>query len=247
MAARNRRIVLAEAVSTDAAEVALDAEAAHYVTHVLRLADGASIDALERGGHLIRGVLRWRGGQPWLTECAIAPVEAPTRELVVAAALIKASRWEWLVEKAVELGATAIAPWAAARSVVQVPERKVADRVARWQRIADGAARQCGRPDTVVVHPPGPLQEAFDSWSSHTWWHADEAANDHRWPDANADTPLVLAFGPEGGFTEAERDALHDAGALPFGLGSSLLRAETAVVCALSGLRLRAEGLTSDP
>ncbi len=242
MARRERRIVLAAAVPPDTQEAPVDAEAAHYVTHVLRLADGATVQALERGGHLLRGVLRWREGVPWLTEIAIAAVDAPRRDVVVLAGLIKPARWEWMIEKAVELGATRLVPWEASRSVVRVPSAKVEGRVNRWQRIADSAARQCGRPDTVVVEAPLTLDAALGRWEQHAWWRADEAHEQAAWPEAG-DESLVLVFGPEGGFTEAERAQLQGAGVAAFGLGTSLLRAETAVVCALSGLRLRDDGL----
>lgn len=243
MAEAERRFVLAGVVDEGVEAFPLDSAAAHYATHVLRLRAGAWVEALERGGRLLRGKLEWRDGEAWLRDVTTAEVARPSASIVVAAGVLKPARWEWLIEKAVELGATEVAPFLADRAVSKIPEEKRAARRDRWQRIADGAARQCGRPDLVSIAAPAPLQAVLERYATASLWHADEARPDEGWPTPDLDTTTVLFFGPEGGFTDVERARLHAAGALPFGLGPTMLRAETAVVCALSGLRLRHAGL----
>ncbi len=237
-----RRIVLAEPPNDDTGDVALDDDAAHYVTRVLRLRDGEHVEALSaRTGRAWRGVLRWRDGAPWLCERALidTPLAAP---LVLIAALIKGTRWDGLLEKATELGASDVRPFEAQRSVVQVPPHKVDDRTQRWQRICDGAARQCGRIAPIRVHPPTALADALAAVEG-TVLVCDEAAAGTTWPRLGANEPTTVVVGPEGGFTDDERRALSRAGAITVGLGSFVLRAETAATAALTAVRLQRDGL----
>ena len=239
MSERARRLVLAEDIPEGLSEIRLDDDAAHYVTRVLRLAEGARVEALGRCGRHVEGRLSWREGHPWIEGACTLTTPAPVAPLVVIAALIKPNRWEWMLEKAAELGATDIAPLNAARSVVKIPAERLEKRVARWQKIVDGATRQCGRPDRVLVHPPSALADALSAWSHLSVGHADEGAHLDAWPAWPASKGRAIVIGPEGGFTEEEREVLRAAGAHAIGLGTSLLRAETAVVCVLSALRLR--------
>jgi len=243
MAEPERRFVLAGEVGDGVDAFALDRAASHYVTHVHRLRAGASVEALERGGRLLAGTLVWRDGEAWLTDVRSARSSAPSAPVVVAAGVLKPARWEWLIEKSVELGATEIAPFLADRAVAKIPEEKREGRRERWQRIADGAARQCGRSDLVTVATPTSLEAVIARHAEASLWQADEATPAEAWPSAGMDAATVVFFGPEGGFTDRERALLRDAGAVPFGLGPTMLRAETAVVCALSGIRLRHAGL----
>ena len=203
--------------------------------------------------------------------------EAPRRLLV---GLIKGPRWDWIIEKAAELGVHELVPILAERSVVRVPSAKVADRVERWQRIADGAARQCERLSRMQVAAPCTVADALAAtrppatttpggtavggtgMGGTGMGGAADAANvtagpglllllDETsplagWPpwDAHAASPVTLAVGPEGGWTDDERAAFRAAGAASVGLGTNLLRAETAVLMAASLVRALDAGLT---
>lgn len=243
MSDRVRRLILDAEVPQGASEHRLGEAAAHYVTRVLRLAEGARVEALDLAGRHLRATLVWREGDAWLEGVETMAAPAARTPLVVIAALIKPNRWEWMLEKAAELGATDIVPLRAARSVIKLPAERVEGRVARWQKIVDGATRQCGRLDRVTVHPPASLSDAQRAWATLAWAHADEAANLDPWPAWPGESGRAFVIGPEGGFTEEERQALRAEGARPIGLGASLLRAETAAVCVLSALRLRDAGL----
>ena len=177
MSERARRLVLAEDIPEGLSEIRLDDDAAHYVTRVLRLAEGARVEAITRCGRHVEGRLSWREGHPWIEGACTLTTPAPVAPLVVIAALIKPNRWEWMLEKAAELGATDIAPLNAARSVVKIPAERLEKRVARWQKIVDGATRQCGRPDRVLVHPPSALADALSAWFHLSVGHADEGAH----------------------------------------------------------------------
>jgi 16S rRNA (uracil1498-N3)-methyltransferase len=157
-------------------------------------------------------------------------VEAPNREVdgrvIVAAAVPKADRADFLVEKLTELGATAFIPLVTSRSAVH-PKDSSLD---RFRRTVIEASKQCGRNRLMTV-------EAVHSWPALL------ARNDlpttrlvlHTGPQLSAFQPhqeAVLAIGPEGGFTDEELSAAQQAGWQRVSLGPRTLRIETAAVAA---------------
>lgn len=236
-----RRIVLT-ASPVPGTDHPLDEGAAHYVTHVLRLAAGARIEALDGRGRLFAGRLLWHDGIACIEQIELI-AEAPAQpDCIVAASLIKQRRWEWVLEKCCELGATHVLPIAAERSVVHV-EGRAASKLERWQRICDETAKQCERLDPPRVEAPRSLAEALASYPSHRWLEFDESSRLGEWRELDVAVPLVIAVGPEGGFSPREKALLRSHGATTLGLGRHLLRAETAVTAALAAVRLRRDGL----
>lgn len=235
-----RRIVLQQ-TPTGTTHV-LDATAAHYVTHVLRLAAGALVEATDARGLLVRGVLEWPGGVATLSAIEAVRTESAVAECVVVAALVKQNRWEALLEKACELGATRIIPLEAERCVVKVEGRSEA-KVERWQRICDETAKQCLRLDVPRVEPPVRLGAALERVWGCTLLQFDEKSRLAAWSTAPVEGPIALFTGPEGGLSEPEKEQLRRQGALTLGLGRHLLRAETAVTAALAAVRMRRDGL----
>ncbi len=161
----------------------------------------------------------------------------PTVEITLLAALFKFDRFEWLVEKATELGAAAILPFEAVRT-----ERGLAaastKRVARWEKIALEASQQSRR-----AHLPE-IQAAL-RWPAAVAYEAkvrlflDESSTASAildvLPASRSTTDRVaLLLGPEGGWTEQERCQALEAGWQDCSLGSTILRAETAAIAALA-------------
>lgn len=228
-----RRVVVAE-VPTGGADTPLDSDAAHYVERVLRLRDGDCVELLDGSGRTVRATLRWRDGQAWATALHEFTDNDGGPDTIVVAALLKAARWEWLVEKCAELGATRIIPVAADRSVVRIASNREAAKVERWSRIAAAAARQSGRAVAPTIDAPASLNAAIA--------RAREAGAalvriDFGGSPLALDTasggPVAFFVGPEGGFTDAERRALDEAKAVVASLGDAVLRAETASIAAL--------------
>ncbi|MFT5991047.1 MAG: 16S rRNA (uracil1498-N3)-methyltransferase [Bradymonadia bacterium] len=237
-----RRLLLNDAIPDDASAHALDEEASHYATNVLRLRSSSRVEALAADGRLVEATLIWTDGVATLTDISTAAGVTSSIPITLVAALIKPARWEWMLEKAVELGATTIVPLQAERSIIRLPPERVPSRVARWQKICDGAVRQCGRAERVTVAPPMSIAEVLDAATNSAVWLLDETQTGAAWPPSPAGCGMHLFVGPEGGFTDAEREQLYDHGASSIGLGPALLRAETAAICALSGLLLSQEG-----
>lgn len=236
-----RRLVVESPVA--APTFALRPDQAHYLLRVLRMTDGDEVDLVGPDGSTWRGTLDTTDPPHVcaLTQVRAAAVDAPPAVLV--AALLKQNRWETLVEKATELGATALLPVQAERSVVKVPAAKADAKRSRWQRIADGATRQSEQHRRIEVLAPTSLAGALRETAGHVQLWLDERAPNAKWPAVPASSGIALFVGPEGGWAPSERAVLEEGGAQPVGLGPGILRAETAAIAALTAVRLRRSGL----
>jgi 16S rRNA (uracil1498-N3)-methyltransferase len=165
------------------------------------------------------------------------PEPTPSVHIHVLAALIKFERFEWLVEKATELGGAVIQPVDSIRT-----ERGLAQasqkRSARWERIAREASEQSRRAHIPEIAPAISFRAALNT-TADVRLLLDEA------PEANpvlqalpvVRTPedqVALLFGPEGGWTDEERRMAIEAGWIACSLGGTVLRAETAALSAIA-------------
>lgn len=241
-----RRVFSEERLAAGAASCVLSADNTHYLHRVLRLRDGDEVELADGSGRLYAGVLRL-ASPATLAELRVV-AEAPVfPRRVLFAALIKGQRWEWMIEKAGELGADVVVPIRAARSVVDIAEKKIAKKLERWQKIADSAARQCERLSRLEVAAPLTLREALERNEDLRVVTLDETAPLASWSEVDTSLPLAFAIGPEGGWTDQEREQLCSAGALSVGLGRNLLRAESAAVATMAMVRSLDYGLLAKP
>ncbi|MEF3273307.1 MAG: 16S rRNA (uracil(1498)-N(3))-methyltransferase [Chloroflexus sp.] len=154
-------------------------------------------------------------------------------------ALIRPERFEWALQKAVELGARRIVPVVFARSLPG--DRADAHRLARWQRIATEAAEQSGRGRLPAVTAPLSFVAALaDSSSADLALLLDERATDHLREVLRGQTlprQIAIFSGPEGGIDPTERTAALNHGIQAVSLGPRILRAETAPLTALAMLQ----------
>lgn len=193
----------------------LAADDRHHLARVLRLRDGDELTVSDGAG-------RWRtcvfapGLLPVTSE--IEHHDAPTRRLTVAFALTKASKPELVVQKLTELGIDAIVPFASARSVVRWDEAKADRQHERFQRVAREAAMQSRRVRLPDVHH----LTSFDAVVALPGAHLAERSGGQLGAEVS-----TLVIGPEGGWDDVERVALPTVG-----LGTNVLRAETAAIAA---------------
>ncbi len=173
-----------------------------------------------------------------LVERLEADTESPIR-LTLAVCLLKSDKMDFIVQKAVELGAAKVQPIESENCVARYDGKKAEARRERWQRIADEAAKQCGRTALLTVAPILP----FGNWltkrppedgAAFFCYEAEEKNTLGAWlVEQNGDVYTAL-IGPEGGFTPAEADQAKTAGVAAVTLGPRILRAETAAIATMA-------------
>ena len=220
---------LAEAV------VVISGEAFHHLS-VLRLRGGDEILLLDGCGRFGRGILRSvtrSSAQAEVLERWCEGEELLPLRLIQG--LPKGEKFEWLLEKGVELGISAFTPVTTERSQTR------GEKFSRWQRIIQEAARQSRRPLLPTLAELKPLAAALQQTT--------EALRLMLWEEGslplNAALPqeppasCVLLVGPEGGFSPAEAHAAAAAGFIPVSLGKRILRTETAGMAVAAVLQNR--------
>lgn len=216
----------------------------HHLAHVLRVQPGQGVEVFDGAGRAFAATVAKIDESSVELVLGESRQELPQRRITVVQGLPKGEKLEWIIEKATELGAAAILPVSTARAVVRLDPDRAAKRVARWKRIAEEAARQCGRADVPEVFAPRELTTLFDALAPATRvLILDEEERERRlsqalegWPPS---APVAVVVGPEGGLERAEIDAVVARGALPTTLGRNILRTETAALAALAVLRHR--------
>jgi 16S rRNA (uracil1498-N3)-methyltransferase len=158
--------------------------------------------------------------------------------IAVAQGLSSGDRMDWTIEKAIELGATAIAPLAMARSVTRLAAERAASRRQHWQALAVSASEQCGRNRIAAVEPVLPLVDWLATLSEATMRivlsPVGASVSTFRPPPVGR--RVVLLTGPEGGFADDELLAADAAGFRALSLGPRILRTETAAPVAIAML-----------
>ena len=150
----------------------------------------------------------------------------------LALALIQGQRFDWAVEKSVELGAIQLIPLLAEHCKGS-DAQPGSGRQERWRRLAEEARKQCGRANPMEILPPQPLSELLRQPGPGFFFSLDQTCSPDLSQPSGCASPL-LAVGPEGGFSDSEQAAFMDAGFSPVHLGSTVLRAETAALAALA-------------
>jgi 16S rRNA (uracil1498-N3)-methyltransferase len=239
------RKVRAPIAGLAAGDQTLDAASAHYLMRVLRLRVGDSFVAFdpERAVDADAEVVSASAGRAVVRVSeprAVAPVHA---DLTWIHGMAKGDKLDAIVRDATELGATRFVVAASERAVVKLAKERGEARLARWQRIASEAARQCGRADAPRVEGPLPWDEAIGSVSR-------AAARFLLWEEARAPlaAPLSLALstgsalafaaGPEGGLTADEARSAEGRGWALVSLGPHVLRTETVAAAVLGAVRI---------
>jgi 16S rRNA (uracil1498-N3)-methyltransferase len=205
----------------------------HHMRTVLRLTVNARVSLLDPAGVEHRGVIdRYERDRALIRIESSVPARAQPR-IILAAAIIKGPRMDFLVEKAAELGASELWPLVCARGLVRSPG---AERLARWNRLALSAAKQSQSAAAMEVRaplafddlirsvPPGALAVICAQGGA-------PLANVIRRAHPSA---ILIAVGPEGDFGADERAKAVNAGFVAAGLGPNRLRSETAALGAVS-------------
>lgn len=161
---------------------------------------------------------------------------AAARDLTIVVSIFKFDRMEWAIEKCVELGVRRIVPVVAQRTEAHLA-KAAQKRVERWQRVALQASEQSRRASAPEILLPQSLSAAVTA-AGGTRIVLAESEEQTTLKDALqaslATGEAMLAFGPEGGWTESELKLFQRSGWIAASLGSPILRAETAVIAAVA-------------
>lgn len=223
---------------------------ATHVIRVLRLAAGDPIILFDGTGVDYEAVLRTVSRSGVTAEVGAArPVdrESPL-EITLLQGVSRGTRMDTVMQKATELGVRAIHPVLAERTVVRLDDERAAARLGHWERIVIGACEQCGRSVIPPIHPPVPLATALaglDGAALRLTLDPRAAGSVRELLDGRR--KVVLAVGPEGGFSDHEIRLLGDAGFRGLRMGPRILRTETAPLAALAILQFAAGDLDGSP
>ncbi|MDT3736715.1 MAG: 16S rRNA (uracil(1498)-N(3))-methyltransferase [Denitratisoma sp.] len=216
----------------------LPSDAAHHALRVLRLSVGDAVTLFngEGGEYPGRIAEAGRAVRVRLGDRLAVERESPL-ELVLAQALPSGDKMDFVVQKAVELGAARIQPLLAARSVVRLSGERAARRVEHWRQVVISACEQCGRNRLPEIAPILDLRQ----WLGRL--PQDNEMNrlllspqGGRRPREMAGSRYLLLVGPEGGLDKEEAAAARLAGFADLALGPRVLRTETAGPAALAAL-----------
>jgi 16S rRNA (uracil1498-N3)-methyltransferase len=226
-----RRRFIADEVSGDRA--ALLGEHAHHLVRVLRARVGQEFD-IATGDAVRRGqiILVRDGRVDFELGDEVSPV--PMVKITLVLAVFKFDRMEWAIEKCAELGVSRIVPLIAKRTDSHLAVAS-AKRVERWRRIAMQAAEQSRRAAPPEIATPARISELSNLQGNLRIVLAESEEQTRLRDVLKSDVPrsgLVLAVGPEGGWTDDELQSFRQAGWISASLGSTILRAETAAIAA---------------
>ena len=174
-----------------------------------------------------------------LSTRSLPSTESPLR-IILGVALLKAAKFDWLVQKTTELGVSEIVPIASEHAVPLLSGEKIHSRQWRWEKIVSESAKQCRRAKVPRIHTPcsfeGALEKQFEKALRLFLWEK-EATGTLENVYREQPSCVYVLVGPEGGFSEQEALRAQQAGFLPIRLGPRVLRAETAGVAIVSLLQ----------
>jgi 16S rRNA (uracil1498-N3)-methyltransferase len=242
MASQEKYRFHCENLSVGAGAVELSMSESHHAMHVLRLTVGAEVELFDGLGRKVAGrIAQARHGIVRVELIGAAVVQPrPRPEIHLAFATPKGKRLDWLLEKATELGAASLTAVRFERSVAGAESLSENARE-RWMGHCIAAAKQCGLDFLPEIHEPVAVEEFVSNPATGMLRLVGDLGEDalslpralSGWQPGQ---PVAVLVGPEGGLTQAERDAIIAGGFAPVRLGGTTLRIETAAVALLAGV-----------
>jgi 16S rRNA (uracil1498-N3)-methyltransferase len=231
----------------DPSALALRRNEAHHVRDVLRMKQGARVVVFNGRGrevtaeivHLTKGEVRLRK----LNETETRPLRC---RITLGQAIPKGKNMDLIVQKAVEIGASEIAPQISERTIVDLDQKESEQKRAKWQQVAIEAAKQCGQNWLPTVHVPRKMKDFFSHLGNFDLHliaslqpdaiHLRNVLAEYREQHGDRPKSVLMMVGPEGDFTPAELALAKTHGCRPITLGPIILRVETAAIYCLSVL-----------
>ncbi len=225
-------------------QAVLTPDQAHHLRNVLRLRPGEEVELFDGEGQGYSGTIERLA--PEICIGSLERLESLQKSkpcLVLAAALIKPDRFEWMLQKVTELGVDRLIPIETQFTSVRVPAGRLSSRLERWRRIVSEAAKQSGRltvPD--ILNPmPFDILLALPEYANGARLVFHEKAANRIAPEDVGARLILLCVGPEGGWSDAEIRGAQHAGFRIVSMVSQILRAETAALAAVTICRFLSE------
>ena len=220
----------------------LEGPEAHHALRVMRVGVGDEVALFDGSGVECVGMVERtdrRGAKIAIVRREHLDLD-PSLDVTVACAVVKARAMERLVEACSELGARRIIPIETRRCVPKISSKE-AQHLARWERIAIEASKQCGRTTVTQIAPPRPLGALLaraEEWDLRLLFSPREDSMPLREALKAHPTPrsVIYVIGPEGGLERGEVRAAQAAGFETVRLGKPTLRSETAAAAALAAI-----------
>ncbi len=218
-------------------QVTLDSDEAHHLSRVLRLAVGDHVFVFDGDGSEWEceiAAIRKREADLNILRKLSDEVESPLR-LTLAQALIKGDKFDWVVQKATELGVTQIVPLVTDHSDVKRTEDRAEQKLERWRRISLEALKQCGRRRLVEITEPVRFVQFCERSTATSLIFSERGGKSLHEIVAslNRPTQLSLCVASEGGWSDDELQTAEASKFIPVHLGQRILRTETAAITAV--------------
>jgi len=221
------------------ARVTFPDHAAHHARDVLRLHSGAPVLVFDGAGNEFAATLDEVSKarvSARLGAAVAAKPESPL-QLVLALSPLKGDRMELAIQKATELGVAEIWPVVTVRTDAVARPALQGSRQERWEKVAVGAAEQCGRSVVPHIAPTASLAELLGRPFDGARFVLLERAAEAGFREFPASSSAMVLIGPAGGWEPGEVTCLREAGFVAVSLGPRILRAETAAVAAIAVLQ----------
>ncbi|MBL7158589.1 MAG: 16S rRNA (uracil(1498)-N(3))-methyltransferase [Candidatus Omnitrophica bacterium] len=215
---------------------------AHHIKDVMRLKESDSVVVFDGTGKEYTGFIKETQPKKVIVEIVKtkAPIADKRAEITLAQAIPKKAKMDFIVEKATELGASAIMPILTERTVVRLDSDKSKARCLRWQKVATAAAKQCGRQDIPEVAGLKKFYFALDKVPDYDMGLlaclSEETETIREAISRFEGGKIILFIGPEGDFTPDEITMAKNAKCRLITLGRLVLKSDTAAISALSVL-----------
>lgn len=227
-------------------EVALPESVAMHLARVLRLGVGDACVLFNGDGNDYDArivAIGKRGGEVEILGRRALNNESPLR-ITVLQALARGDKMDWILQKATELGVVAFVPVSSERSEVRLDDKRVDKRLAHWRGVVAAACAQSGRAVVPAVSAPETLGRALESLPAASKRLLLDPLAGPTLQSLGGTNEVVLAIGPEGGWSTRDIESLHAAGFDGLRLGPRVLRTETAGIAVVAGLQARYGDLT---
>ncbi len=220
----------------------LDKESSNHLIQVLRKKEGSLVELFDgKGTSFIAEIVSL---EKKLVKVKLLKIESSSErkgiKIDLGQSLIKSESFSYSIQKSTELGVSSISPLYTERTVVKLDSGKIQSRKERWQSIAKHACQQCGENWLPEINKIQTLKEWIETVNAKNKIVLYPSSK-IKLSSLELNESVAVAVGPEGDFTDNEVALLKEKDFLPVQLGERILRADTAVISAISAIRTMCE------